>query len=78
MIGVTAAATGAYFMRGDIVPAVAAPWPWGLSSVHSSAHAFCIAVSNERVRLLFVMVLLALAVQMTLSGFGIKLEGLPE
>ena len=31
------------------------------------------AVSNERIRLWFVVVLLALAVQMALSGFGIGL-----
>jgi uncharacterized protein len=79
MIGVTAAASaGAYFMRGDIVPAVAGPVALG-SVVGSLIGArILLAVSNERARLLFVVVLVALAVQMALSGFGIKLGGPSE
>jgi uncharacterized protein len=79
MIGVTAAASaGAYFMRGDIVPAVAGPVALG-SVVGSLIGArILIAVSNDRVRLLFVVVLVALALQMALSGFGIKLGGPSE
>jgi len=79
MIGVTAAASaGAYFMRGDIVPAVAGPVALG-SVVGSLLGArVLMAVSNERVRLLFVVVLLALAVQMALSGFGIRLAGVAK
>jgi uncharacterized protein len=79
MIGVTAAASaGAYFMRGDIVPAVAGPVALG-SVVGSLVGAHILmAVSNERIRLLFVVVLVALAVQMALSGFGIKLRGPSE
>ena len=74
MIGVTAAASaGAYFMRGDIRPGVAGPVALG-SVVGSVLGArVLMAVSNERIRLLFVVVLLALAVQMALSGFGISL-----
>jgi uncharacterized membrane protein YfcA len=76
MIGVTAAASaGAYFMRGDIVTSVAGPVALG-SVVGSVLGArVLMAVSNERIRLMFVVVLLALAVQMFLSGFGIKLGG---
>jgi uncharacterized membrane protein YfcA len=76
MIGVTAAASaGAYFMRGDIVPAVAGPVALG-SVVGSLIGArILMAVSNERIRLLFVVVLVALALQMALSGFGVKLGG---
>jgi uncharacterized protein len=79
MIGVTAAASaGAYFMRGDIVPAVAGPVALG-SAVGSLLGArILMAVSNERIRLLFVVVLVALALQMALSGFGIKLGGPSE
>src|SRR5262245_44776876 len=79
MIGVTAAASaGAYFMRGDIVPAVAGPVALG-SVVGSLIGArILMAVSNERARLLFVVVLVALALQMALSGFGIKLGGPSE
>jgi uncharacterized protein len=76
MIGVTAAASaGAYFMRGDIVPAVAGPVALG-SVVGSLIGArILMAVSNERIRLLFVVVLVLLALQMALSGLGIKLGG---
>ena len=79
MIGVTAAASaGAYFLRGDIVPAVAGPVALG-SVVGSLIGArILMAVSNERVRLLFVVVLLALALQMALSGFGITPGGPSE
>lgn len=76
MIGVTAAASaGAYFMRGDIVTSVAGPVALG-SVVGSVLGArVLMAVSNERIRLMFVVVLLVLAVQMLLSGFGIKWGG---
>jgi uncharacterized membrane protein YfcA len=37
---------------------------------------FLIKVSGDRLRLLFVAVLLVLAVQMLLSAFGIDLRGL--
>jgi uncharacterized membrane protein YfcA len=79
MIGVTAAASaGAYFLRSDIVPAVAGPVALG-SVVGSLIGArILMAVSNERIRLLFVAVLVALAVQMVLSGFGIELGGPSE
>src|ERR1700740_3619515 len=77
MIGVTAAASaGAYFMRGDIVPAIAGPVALG-SVVGSLLGArILMAVSNERIRLLFAVVLLALAVRMVLGGFGGNAGGL--
>ena len=79
MIGVTAAASaGAYFMRGDILPGVAGPVALG-SVVGSVLGArVLMAVSNERVRLLFVVVLLGLAAQMALSGFGINPAGVSK
>jgi hypothetical protein len=79
MIGVTAAASaGAYFLRGDIILAVTGPVALG-SVVGSLLGArILMAVSNERARLLFVLVLVALALQMALSGFGIKLGGPPQ
>jgi uncharacterized membrane protein YfcA len=74
MIGVTAAASaGAYFMRGDIVPVVAGPVALG-SVVGSILGArILMGVSNDKIRLLFVAVLVALAVQMLLNAFGIAL-----
>jgi uncharacterized membrane protein YfcA len=79
MIGVTAAAgAGAYFLRGDIVPAIAGPVALG-SVVGSLIGArVLMAVPNERIRLFFVVVLVALALQMALSGFGIQLGGFSE
>jgi uncharacterized membrane protein YfcA len=79
MIGVTAAASaGAYFLRGDIVPAMAGPVALG-SVVGSLIGArVLMAVPNERIRLLFVVVLVALAIQTALSGFGIQLGGFSE
>ncbi len=74
MIGVTAAASaGAYFMRGNIVTAIAGPVALG-SVVGAIAGArILMVVSNDKLRLLFVVVLIALAIQMLLAAFGIQL-----
>jgi uncharacterized protein len=74
MIGVTAAASaGAYFLRGDIVPAVAGPIVLG-SVVGSVLGArLLMRVSNEKLRWLFVGVLIVLAGQMLLGAFGMDL-----
>lgn len=76
MIGVTAAASaGAYFMRGDIITAVAGPVALG-SVVGAVLGARILkVVSSEKLRVFFVIVLVALAVQMLLSAFGINLLG---
>jgi uncharacterized protein len=70
MIGVTAAASaGAYFIRGAIVPSIAGPVALGsvLGSVVGAR--ILMRVSNEKVRVLFVVVLIVLAAQMLLSAF---------
>jgi uncharacterized protein len=74
MIGVTAAASaGAYFMRGNIVTSVAGPVALG-SVVGAIAGArILMIVSNDKLRVLFVVVLVALGIQMLLSAFGIHL-----
>ncbi|HEY3456482.1 MAG TPA: sulfite exporter TauE/SafE family protein [Bryobacteraceae bacterium] len=74
MIGVTAAASaGAYFMRGNIVTAVAGPVALG-SVVGAIAGArILMVVSNDKLRLFFIVVLIALAIQMLLAAFGIQL-----
>jgi len=74
MIGVTAAASaGAYFMHGNIVTAVAGPVALGsVLGALLGAH-ILLAVSNDRLRLLFVIVLLALGLQMLLTAFGVRL-----
>src|SRR6267154_33454 len=72
MIGATAAASaGAYFMRGDIVTAVAGPVALGSVVGALLSARILIRASNASIRLLFVVVLVALAAQMLLQAFGI-------
>ena len=74
MIGVTAAASaGAYFMRGNIVTSVAGPVALGSVIGAVAGARILMIVSNDKLRLLFVLVLLALAIQMLLASFGIHL-----
>jgi len=76
MIGVTAAASGvAYFARGDIDPAVAGPVALGSVVGALLGARFLMAMSGEKLRLFFVVVLVAVAVQMLLSALGIHLLG---
>jgi uncharacterized membrane protein YfcA len=71
MIGVTAVASaGAYFVRGYIPAPVAGPVALGSVVGAVLGARVVMAVSHERIRLLFVVVLLALATQMFLSAFG--------
>src|SRR4029077_8529781 len=74
MIGVTAAASpGAYCMRGDIIPAIAGPVALGSVVGAILGARLLMKLSSEKLRLLFVVVLLALAVQMLLAALGIHL-----
>jgi uncharacterized protein len=76
MIGVTAAASaGAYFLRGEIVTAVAGPVALGSVVGAVLGARILMRVSNDRLRVLFVVVLVLLAVQMLLEAFGIHLAG---
>lgn len=78
MIGVTAAASaGVYFVRGDIVPAIAGPVALGSVLGAVLGARILLMVSNQRLRLLFVVVLIALAIQMSLAAFGLHLPGNP-
>jgi uncharacterized membrane protein YfcA len=72
MIGVTAAASaGAYFMHGYIVTEIAGPVAFG-SVVGAIAGArMLLIVSNDRLRLLFVIILLVLGIQTLLTVFGV-------
>jgi hypothetical protein len=75
MIGVTAAASaGAYFMRGNIVTAVAGPVAFGSVLGAIVGARILMIVSNERLRLMFVIILVALGIQMLLTVFGIHLS----
>jgi uncharacterized membrane protein YfcA len=74
MIGVTASAgAAAYFVRGDIVANVAGPVALGSVAGALLGARVLMAVSSEKVRLLFVGALVLLAMQMFLSAFGIDL-----
>ncbi|HEY4275021.1 MAG TPA: sulfite exporter TauE/SafE family protein [Rhizomicrobium sp.] len=74
MIGVTAAASAAvYFARGDIAAMIAGPVALGSVVGAALGARILMRVSNEKLRILFVIVLVSLAVQMLLSAFGINL-----
>jgi len=76
MIGVTAAASGAaYFALGEIDPSVAGPVALGSVVGALFGARFLMAVSSEKLRLGFVVVLVALAGQMLLSAFGVHWGG---
>jgi uncharacterized membrane protein YfcA len=76
MIGVTAAASaGAYFMRGSIVTGLAAPVALGSVVGAVLGARILMRVSNERLRVLFVAVLVVLGVQMLMETLGIHLFG---
>ena len=65
MIGVTAAASaGIYYVRGDVFPRVAAPVALGSICGAYLGTKILMRTSNERIRTLFVVVLLVLAVRM--------------
>jgi uncharacterized protein len=71
MIGVTAAASAStYFVRGNIVVPIAGPVVLGSVVGAMLGARFLISISNDRIRVLFVAVLGALAVQMFLAAFG--------
>ncbi len=75
MIGVTASASaGAYFMRGNIVTEIAGPVAFGSVLGAIVGARILLFVSNDRLRLLFVIVLVALGIQMLLTVFGVHLS----
>jgi hypothetical protein len=72
MIGVTAAASaGAYFMRGDVITQVAGPVALGSALGAIAGARVLLIVSDDRLRLLFVVILVALGIQMLLTVFGV-------
>jgi uncharacterized membrane protein YfcA len=76
MIGVTAAASaGAYFMRGDIVTALAGPVALGSVVGAVLGARILMRVSKEKLRMLFVIVLVALGIQMLLTAAGAHFGG---
>jgi uncharacterized membrane protein YfcA len=76
MIGATAAASaGAYFARGEIITLVAAPIALGSVVGAVFGARILMTVPNDKLRLMFIVILLILAVQMMLAAFGINLMG---
>jgi len=72
MIGVTAAASAsAYFIRGEIAAPVAGPVALGSVIGAIAGARLLLVIPSERLRVLFVAVLVILAVQMLLGAFGI-------
>jgi uncharacterized protein len=75
MIGVTAAASaGVYFMRGSIVTEVAGPVAFGSVLGAMVGARMLLLVSNDKLRFLFVVVLVVLGIQMLLILFGVHLS----
>jgi uncharacterized membrane protein YfcA len=76
MIGVTAAASAAaYFARGEIVTSVAAPVALGSVFGAVLGARILMNVPNEKLRLMFIVILVILAAQMLLAAFGVDLIG---
>jgi len=74
MIGVTAAASaGIYFSRGDIVPLIAAPVVLGILLGALVGARLLTRLSNKTLRLIFLPVMMIIALQMVLRGFGITI-----
>ncbi|MFI5273687.1 MAG: sulfite exporter TauE/SafE family protein [Ktedonobacterales bacterium] len=72
MIGVTAAASaGIYFQRGDINPMVAAPVALGVLAGATVGARLLTRLSNASIRKIFVPLILLVALEMLLKGFGI-------
>ena len=72
MIGVTAAASaGAYFMHGYIITEIAGPVAFGSVVGAIVGARMLLIVSNDRLRLLFVIILVALGIQMIFIVFGV-------
>lgn len=74
MIGVTAAASAcAYFLRGEIVTSIAAPIALGSIVGALLGARILMKTSIRKLRVFFVIVLVAVAVQMLLQGAGVDL-----
>jgi len=74
MIGVTAAASaGIYFKRGNIVAEIAGPVAFGSVLGAIAGARMLLIVSNDKLRLLFVVILVVLGTQMLMTVFGVHL-----
>jgi uncharacterized membrane protein YfcA len=75
MIGVTAAASaGAYYVRGDIIPILAAPVALGVLSGSILGTKLLMRLNSEVIRKVFIVVLLVIAVQMGFKAMGFEVR----
>jgi uncharacterized membrane protein YfcA len=73
MIGVTAAASASvYFMRGSIVTEVAGPVAFGSVLGAIAGARMLLIVPKDKLRLLFIVILVVLGIQMLLTVFGVR------
>jgi uncharacterized protein len=72
MIGATAAASaGIYFSRGDVPPLVAAPVALGVLGGAIVGARLLPHLSNHTLRLIFIPIMAAIAIEMVLRGLGL-------
>jgi len=75
MIGVTAAASaGAYYMRGDILPLLAAPVALGVLAGSWLGTHIMMRLHSQKIRAMFIFFLLIIAIQMGLRAFGVQVR----
>ncbi len=73
MIGVTAAASaGIYFSRGYVHPLIAAPVALGILAGAALGTRILVRVRNTTIRKVFVPILVLIAIEMILRGFGVR------
>jgi uncharacterized protein len=73
MIGVTAAASaGVYFIRGDVNPFIAAPVAMGVLIGATLGTRVMMRMRSTMIRRVFIVVLVFVALQMLVKGFGIQ------
>ncbi len=74
MIGVTAAASaGVYFIRGDVNPFIAAPVAMGVLIGATIGTRLMMQTRSTLIRRVFIIVLIAVAVEMLWKGLGVHL-----
>jgi uncharacterized membrane protein YfcA len=72
MIGVTAAASaGIYFWRGEVLPFVAAPVALGVLAGSILGAHMLVRFRSGTIRVAFTIMLIGVAIEMLLRGFGI-------
>lgn len=75
MIGVTAAASaGTYYVRGDMLPILTAPVALGVLAGSLLGTKVMVKMPAQKIRKLFVAVLIVMAIQMVAKAFGVEVR----